>query len=77
MEPTRVTDLTVDELLMLLRQAVREVLAEARTAEHAESAALKPHPQAALLDIPPLSVGEWPEGLQLFSREQYYGEDGR
>jgi hypothetical protein len=33
--------------------------------------------QWGILDIPPLSVGEWPEGLKLISREEYYGDDER
>lgn len=77
MEPTRVADLTVDELLMLLRRAVREVLVEERASQQSEASALTLHSQAALLDIPPLSVGKWPEGLQLLSRDEYYGDDGR
>jgi hypothetical protein len=33
--------------------------------------------QSALIDLSPLSVGEWREGLELISREEYYDDDGR
>lgn len=71
MGTTKITDLTVEELLVLIRTAVREVLAEEQTRYTAQ------HSQFGLLDIPPLSVGSWPEGLKLLSREEYYNDDGR
>ena len=74
-ETMRVADLTVPELRALIRATVREVLQE----QHAEPK-LEPterNPQLAILEIPPLSVGAWPEGLQLLSREEYYDDDAR
>ncbi|MBL8153977.1 MAG: hypothetical protein JNM70_07320 [Anaerolineae bacterium] len=60
---TRITDLTVDELLMLIREAVREELRQRGEASTGE--------QTALLELDPLHVGPWPEGLKLLSREEY------
>ncbi|MBX3062311.1 MAG: hypothetical protein KF726_05010 [Anaerolineae bacterium] len=72
----RVADLTVDEFKTMIKEIVEEVIAEQAKAQakpqpDVESAA-KRNPQYAILDIPPLSVGEWPEGLKLLSREEYY-----
>jgi hypothetical protein len=64
---TRLSDLTIDELLMLIRRAIREEL-------HAQPR-LTSHEQAALLDLEPLSVGSWPEGLKLLSREEFYDDE--
>jgi hypothetical protein len=66
MESMKVSDLTVEELLNLMRAAVREVLEE-------QQHAVKRLP----LEIPALDVGPWPEGLQLISREEYYENDDR
>jgi hypothetical protein len=64
---TRVSELTVAELQALIRDALRTELHE-----QAESAQ---HRQAALLELEPLSVGGWPEGLKLLSREEYYDDE--
>ena len=66
----RLSDLTIDELIELIRSAVRDVLEEER-----QPLMIKDHPQAGLLDIPPVSVGEWKPGLKLISREEYYDDD--
>jgi len=73
---TRVAELTVEELIALLkhemqdavRAAVREVMAEDQKSRG---------DQTAILDIPSLDVGDWPPGLTLLSREDMYGDDGR
>jgi hypothetical protein len=73
---TLVNELTVEELIELLkhemqdvvRAAVRDVMAE--TENHKQD-------QMAILDIPSLDVGEWPAGLSLLGREEIYGDDGR
>jgi hypothetical protein len=52
-----------DELRPLVREAVSEAVARPT-----QTAA----PQLSPLDLPTLSVGPWPEGLQLLSREEYY-----
>ncbi len=69
MNTTKIADLTVDELTVLIRNVVREALEEHDQAKLID--------QRAILDIPPLSVGPWPEGLKLLSREEYYGDDER
>lgn len=33
--------------------------------------------QPALNNLAPLSIGHWPESLDLISRDDYYGDDGR
>jgi hypothetical protein len=63
---TRVSELTVAELMEVMRNVVREVLEE-------KEQVVKRSP----LDIPALDVGPWPEGLQLISREEYYENDDR
>ena len=60
---TRVADLTVEEFLNLIREALREELRQ--------QPVVAPRRQAALLELEPLHVGGWPEGLQLLSREEY------
>lgn len=72
MNAPKVTDLTVEALQILIRNTVREVIKE----ELASQNEISPT-QHSLLDIPPLSVGEWPEGLQLLSREEYYDDNDR
>ena len=64
-----VAELTVGELRALIRAAVHEALAEAA----ASTTQQRPCP----LDLPTLSVGPWPEGLQLLSREEYYEDVDR
>ncbi len=73
---TLVNELTVEELMDLLkhemqdvvRAAVRDVIAETKSDQQ---------DQMAILDIPSLDVGEWPAELSLLSREDMYGDDGR
>lgn len=60
---TRISDLTVEDLLILIREAVREELNQRE--------GVSTDGQAALLDLEPLHVGPWPEGLKLLSREEY------
>ena len=65
---TLVNELTVEELMDLLkhemqdvvRAAVRDAIAETKQSQH---------DQMAILDIPSLDIGEWPAGLTLLSRE--------
>ncbi len=64
---TPVSELTVEELLALIRQAVRDELAL-----HDQRTALN---QRILLELEPLSVGAWPEGLKLLSRDEYYDNE--
>ena len=63
----RVSDLTVEELMKLVRQAVREALA----AQPPQQPTQRPP-----LDLPVDDVGPWPEGLSL-RREDWYGDDER
>ena len=60
---TRITDLTVEELMNLIRGALREELRQQPVAA--------PRCQAALLELEPLYVGGWSAGLKLLSREDY------
>lgn len=80
-KPARVADLSVEEFRAMLKEIVREVIAEQANAQMPPrsdiNAAAKRNPQYAILEIPPLSVGEWPEGLKLLSREEYYENDDR
>jgi hypothetical protein len=64
---TRIADLTVEELLNLIRGALREELRQQPVAA--------PRRQAALLELEPLQVGGWPEGLKLLSREEFYDDE--
>lgn len=64
---TRISDLTVEELLNLIRGALREELRQQPVAV--------PRRQAALLELEPLRVGGWPEGLKLLSREEFYDDE--
>jgi hypothetical protein len=64
---TRISDLTVEELLSLIRGALREELRQ--------QPVVAPRRQAALLELEPLHVGGWPEGLKLLSREDYYDDE--
>ena len=73
---TLVNELTVEELMDLLkhemqdvvRAAVRDVMAETERSQQN---------QMAILDIPSLDIGTWPAGLTLLSREDMYDDDGR
>ncbi len=63
----RVTDLTVDELLRLIRQVVREELKHENEVQSAN--------QTALLELEPLHVRQWPKELKLLSREEFYDDE--
>ena len=63
----RVSDLTVEQLRALIRGVVREELRQAQE--------LATPDQRALLQLEPLRVGRWPDGLQLLSREEYYDDE--
>lgn len=65
----RISDLTIEEFRALMHDILQ---AEQTEQEPATSAA---HPQAGLLDIEPVSVGDWQPGWQLISREEYYDDD--
>ena len=64
---TRIADLTVEELRMLIRGARREEL-------HRQQASA-PRRQEALLELEPLRMGGWSEGLKLLSREEFYDDE--
>lgn len=64
---TRIADLTVEELLTLIRGVLREELRQQPVAA--------PRRQSALLELEPLHVGDWPEGLKLLSREEFYDDE--
>lgn len=63
----RISDLSLEEFKAFLREAMHDILQEAQS----------PPPSAlqGLLDIEPVSVGAWPEGLQLIRREEYYDDE--
>lgn len=75
MNSTRVADLTVDELIELIRLAVREALQEER--EGFEEPPGSQNPQFAILDIPTLDVDPRHPALTILSREDMYGDDER
>jgi hypothetical protein len=64
---TRIADLTVEELVTLIRDALREELYHQQAPGHRR--------QEALLELEPLQVGDWPEGLKLLSREEFYDNE--
>lgn len=66
-DTARVSDLTVDELMQLVRQAIREALTESGLVTVI-------HP--SLDDFPVDDLGPWPEGLSL-RREDMYGDAER
>ncbi len=73
MNAVRVSDLTVDELMELVRTAVREVLAE-------ETHLVRPPvpaDQSGILAIPTVEIHPWPAGLETISRAEIYGDDER
>ncbi len=74
MNATRVSDLTVDELQALIRSAVREALQAERMALTEEP---ERNPQYSILDIPPLELDPGHPALQMLSREDMYGGEGR
>lgn len=71
----RVSDLTIEEFTALVRTTVRAVLAEERASHAPEPAEY--HPQAGILDIPPLQLDPRHPALGMLSREEMYGDDGR
>lgn len=73
MSAVRVSDLTVDELMDLVRTAVRQVLEEEA---HVEKTG-PPSDQFAILDIPSLEITPWPSGLESITRAEIYGDDER
>lgn len=64
---TRASDLTVEELLNLIRSAIREAFKEKQETP--------PPSQLALLELEPLHVGGWAETGKLISREEYYDDE--
>lgn len=68
---TLVNELTVAELMNLLKHEMQDVV---RAAVRDAMVETKPYQQdqMAILDIPSLDVGEWPAGLTLLSREDMY-----
>ncbi|MBN1284251.1 MAG: hypothetical protein JXB47_02530 [Anaerolineae bacterium] len=74
-DTTRVADLTVEELLTLLRAQMQDLIREAvREALKETLPASDKLEQRPPLDLPVFDVGPWPEGLTL-SREDMYGDD--
>jgi hypothetical protein len=63
---SRVADLSLEELLALIRQTVQRLAAD------------QPPPAlqaAALLDLEPLSLGEWTGEKTFISREDFYDDE--
>ena len=73
---TLVNELTVEELMDLLKHEMRDMVRSAVRDAIAETKDYQ-QDQMAILDIPSLDVGEWPVGLSFLSREDMYGDDGR
>ena len=74
---TPIIELTVEDLMMLIQQAVNQAINAQKNEPIAPTSDDEPRNQWGILDIPPLSVGPWPDGLELISREEYYGDDER
>ena len=72
---TLVNELTVEELMELLKHEMQDVVRAAVRDPMAETKHYQ-QDQMAILDIPSLNVGEWPAGLTLLSREDMYGDKG-
>jgi len=73
---TEVAERIVEEIVARLRVELRPLVREA--VAEALQAAPQPEPmRISPLDLPTLSVGPWPEGLQLLSREEYYDDADR
>jgi hypothetical protein len=68
MTATRISELTVDELIALLKPMIENVVRE--TLLEANEAGLKQ--DRSPLNLPVLDVGPWPQGLSL-RREEIYG----
>lgn len=73
---TRVAELTVEELMDLLKREMRDLIRSAVQDAITPTDNLQPD-QMAILDIPSLDIGEWPAKLTLLSREDMYDSDGR
>lgn len=73
---TRVAELTVEELMDLLKREMRDLIRSAIQDAITPTDNLQPD-QMAILDIPSLDMGEWPTKLTLLSREDMYDSDGR
>lgn len=65
-----IRDLTVDEFVTLIQNTVRQMLQDTQPTPTIET-----HPQAGLLDIEPLSIGEWNPEHPFISREEYYDDE--
>jgi len=65
---TLVNELTVEELMNLLKHEMQDVVRSAVRDAMAETKRFE-HNQMAILDIPSLDVGEWPVGVNLLSRD--------
>jgi DNA-binding FadR family transcriptional regulator len=82
---TRVADLTVEELVSIIRSAVREAIHEAPEANgvvengHRNGTFIIPGSNPRLLlDVPPSTIRLQPDmRSKLLSREEYYDDDGR
>jgi hypothetical protein len=73
MNDTKVSDLTVDELVALMRQEMSLLLREA--VQDALAAAQTLPNQMAIFDIPTLTVDPRHPALHLTSREGIYDDD--
>jgi len=82
---TRVADLTVEELVSIIRSAVREAVQEEAEPNgvigngHLNGAGIVPGSNPRLLlDVPPSNIRLQPFMQdKLLTREEYYGDDGR
>lgn len=70
---TPITELTVEELMMLIQEAVKNAI----NAQKSPSVDDKPRDQSGILDIPPLSIDPRHPALHILSREEMYENDDR
>jgi hypothetical protein len=62
-------DLTMAELMALVRETVRQVLEEEHMSDRQS--------QRGILAIEPLSMGEWTGDVSFIKREDFYDDTGR
>lgn len=71
---TLVTELTVEELIIIIQQAVKNAMSAPKTEPIPDE---QPRDQWGILDIPPLSIDPRHPALHILSREEMYDDDGR
>jgi hypothetical protein len=75
MSTTRVADMTLDELLKIVREDLHNIVhLEVTEVLEQQSGVARPKMRLTLDDFPVDDVGPWPEGLT-FRREEMYDDN--